>query len=152
MTFQNGTAHTDRQHINIISYVINISLLSESRLQVMTRSALEFSCAAAASVSRCKNLTYVQLQLAAAVLAPVTLAAHQLLYSLWSLASFVTTPLEQAALTFLPAARSTHAFLFLFPAPSLSSPTLALVAPLSVYTAQITQHSQYGCLPSATST
>lgn len=57
-------------------------------------------------VYMCKNLTYVQLQLAAAVLAPVTLAAHQLLYSLWSLASFVTTPLEQAALTFLPAARS----------------------------------------------
>lgn len=38
----------------------------------------------------CKNLTYIQLQLTATVLAPLTLAAHQLLYSLWTLTSFVT--------------------------------------------------------------
>jgi len=55
---------------------------------------------------RCKNCTYVQLSLSAAVLAPVTLAAHQLTYSLWSLCSFLTSPLEQSALTFLPASRS----------------------------------------------
>lgn len=38
----------------------------------------------------CKNVTYIQLQLTATVLAPLTLAAHQLLYSLWSLTSFLT--------------------------------------------------------------
>ena len=35
------------------------------------------------------------LQLTATGLAPVKLAAHQLLYSLWSLTSFLTVPLEQ---------------------------------------------------------
>ncbi len=59
-------------------------------------------------------------QLSAAVLAPVALAAHQLTYSLWSLASFLTAPLEQAALTFLPAARSE---------PALDSPLHHLASP-----------------------
>ena len=34
-------------------------------------------------------------QLTATALAPLKLAAHQLLYSLWSLTSFLTVPLEQ---------------------------------------------------------
>lgn len=40
------------------------------------------------------------LQLSATVLEPLRLAAHQLLYSLWSLTSFLTVPLEQVRCTF----------------------------------------------------
>lgn len=36
------------------------------------------------------------------------MAAHQLVYSLWSLTSFATVPLEQVALAFIPLARGTH--------------------------------------------
>jgi hypothetical protein len=46
------------------------------------------------------TLSYV-----ASSLAPLELAAHQLVYSMWSLCSFATVPLEQVALAFVPAAR-----------------------------------------------
>ncbi|WIA32752.1 hypothetical protein OEZ86_005937 [Tetradesmus obliquus] len=52
----------------------------------------------------CKNLCYILLQAAAASLSWVQLAAHQAVFSVWNLLAFTTTPLEQAALAFVPAA------------------------------------------------
>ncbi|KAK9807973.1 hypothetical protein WJX73_009104 [Symbiochloris irregularis] len=51
----------------------------------------------------CKNLCYIMLQGAAAILPPLQLAAHQGAWALWSLTSFAQSPVEQAALAFLPA-------------------------------------------------
>ena len=48
---------------------------------------------------------YMTLSYVASSLAPLELAAHQLVYSMWSLCSFATVPLEQVALAFVPAAR-----------------------------------------------
>lgn len=45
------------------------------------------------------------MQLTATVLAPLMLAAHQLLYSLWSLTSFLTVPLEQVKYVLVGEAR-----------------------------------------------
>lgn len=42
------------------------------------------------------------MQLAAAALAPAQLAAHQAVWSLYTIASFATTTLEQAGLAFVP--------------------------------------------------
>lgn len=94
-----GACRDEAEGLPQVKLQLRIPSLEDLRLLGSTLGAMVL-------VYMCKNLTYVQLQLAAAVMAPVTLAAHQLLYSLWSLSSFVTTPLEQAALTFLPAARS----------------------------------------------
>ncbi len=44
-------------------------------------------------------------QATATRLSALLLAAHQPLWSLWNLAAFTNTPLEQAALAFLPSAR-----------------------------------------------
>eukprot|EP00892_Ulva_mutabilis_P003019 jgi/Ulvmu1/12718/UM095_0022.1 len=49
-----------------------------------------------------RNLCYMRLQLAAAALVPTQLAAHQAVWSLYTMASFATTTLEQAGLAFLP--------------------------------------------------
>ena len=57
----------------------------------------------------CKTASYLLLQSTAARLPPLLLAAHQPLFSLWSLASFTATPLEHAALSFLPGGRALHA-------------------------------------------
>ena len=78
--------------------------------------------------SKCHRLPSVPppMQLTAAVLQPVVLAGHQVLYSLWSLTSFLTVPLEQAALTFLPSARSEWTRTALYP------PELHRFASLSV--------------------
>ncbi len=51
------------------------------------------------------TLSYV-----ASSLAPLELAAHQLVYSLWSLCSYATVPLEQVALAFVPAARGARRY------------------------------------------
>ena len=48
---------------------------------------------------------YMTLSYVASSLAPLELAAHQLVYSLWSLCSYATVPLEQVALAFVPVAR-----------------------------------------------
>ncbi len=48
---------------------------------------------------------YMTLSYVASSLAPLELAAHQLVYSLWSLCSYSTVPLEQVALAFVPVAR-----------------------------------------------
>ncbi|KAI7844559.1 hypothetical protein COHA_001917 [Chlorella ohadii] len=53
-----------------------------------------------------KNLCYLLLQSTAAQLSALVLAAHQPIWSLWCLVSFTNTPLESAALAFLPAAPS----------------------------------------------
>jgi Na+-driven multidrug efflux pump len=45
-------------------------------------------------------------QLAAAVLVPAQLAAHQAVWCLYTIASFATTTLEQAGLAFLPQSQS----------------------------------------------
>lgn len=46
------------------------------------------------------------MQLAAAVLVPTQLAAHQAVWSLYTIASFATTTLEQAGLAFLPQSKT----------------------------------------------
>ena len=53
-----------------------------------------------------KNCCYMLLQRAATALPAVLLAAHQPCWSLWNLVAFTNTPLEQAALVFLPSAAS----------------------------------------------
>jgi hypothetical protein len=53
-----------------------------------------------------RNLCYMRLQLAAAVLVPTQLAAHQAVWCLYTIASFSTTTLEQAGLAFLPQSRT----------------------------------------------
>ncbi|GAB4822804.1 hypothetical protein N2152v2_009850 [Parachlorella kessleri] len=53
----------------------------------------------------CKNVSYLMIQATATRLSALLLAAHQPLWSLWNLAAFTNTPLEQAALAFLPSAR-----------------------------------------------
>ena len=55
------------------------------------------------------TLSYV-----ASSLAPLELAAHQLVYSLWSLCSYATVPLEQVALAFVPVARGAYRCLWGF--------------------------------------
>ncbi|PSC76204.1 armadillo repeat-containing 8-like isoform B [Micractinium conductrix] len=51
-----------------------------------------------------KNLSYLLIQSTAARLPALLLAAHQPVWSLWCLVSFTNTPLESAALAFLPGA------------------------------------------------
>lgn len=53
-----------------------------------------------------RNLCYMRLQLAAAVLAPAQLAAHQAVWSLYTMASFATTTLEQAGIAFMPQSKT----------------------------------------------
>ncbi|GFR41089.1 hypothetical protein Agub_g1730, partial [Astrephomene gubernaculifera] len=50
----------------------------------------------------CKNVSYLFIQTTAATLATTKLAAHQALFAVWNLLSWTVTPLEQAALTYLP--------------------------------------------------
>ncbi|KAK9830569.1 hypothetical protein WJX72_012538 [[Myrmecia] bisecta] len=52
----------------------------------------------------CKNTCYLMLQGAATALTPLLVAAHQPVWVVWNLFAFCHTPLEQAALAFLPAA------------------------------------------------
>ena len=52
-----------------------------------------------------RGSVYMTLSYVASSLAPLELAAHQLVYSLWSLCSYATVPLEQVALAFVPVAR-----------------------------------------------
>ena len=52
-----------------------------------------------------KTSSYLFLQSAAARLSPVSMAAHQSVWTLWGLCSFTSAPLEQASLAFLPTAR-----------------------------------------------
>lgn len=52
-----------------------------------------------------KTSSYLFLQAAAARLSPMSMAAHQAVWSLWGLCSFTHAPLEQASLAFLPTAR-----------------------------------------------
>ena len=51
-----------------------------------------------------KTTSYLFLQASATRLPAMLLAAHQPVWQLWGLASFANTPLEQAALAFIPAA------------------------------------------------
>lgn len=51
-----------------------------------------------------KTTSYLFLQASATRLPAMLLAAHQPVWQLWGLASFTNTPLEQAALAFIPAA------------------------------------------------
>ena len=53
-----------------------------------------------------KNCCYMLLQRTATALPALLLAAHQPCWSLWNLVAFTNTPLEQAALVFLPSAAS----------------------------------------------
>jgi Na+-driven multidrug efflux pump len=55
-----------------------------------------------------RNLCYMRLQLAAAVLVPTQLAAHQAVWCLYTIASFATTTLEQAGIAFLPQSKTTR--------------------------------------------
>jgi len=52
----------------------------------------------------CRNLCYLALQGAAAGLDVTRLAAHQAAFSAWNILSFASSPVEQAALAFVPAA------------------------------------------------
>ena len=52
-----------------------------------------------------KTSSYLFLQAAAARLSPMSMAAHQAVWSLWGMCSFTSAPLEQASLAFLPTAR-----------------------------------------------
>jgi Na+-driven multidrug efflux pump len=52
----------------------------------------------------CRNLCYLALQGAAASLDVTRLAAHQATFSCWNILSFVSSPVEQSALAFVPAA------------------------------------------------
>jgi putative MATE family efflux protein len=54
-----------------------------------------------------KTSSYLVLQSNATRLPATLLAAHQPIWQLWGLASFANTPLEQAALAFIPASNST---------------------------------------------
>mmetsp|Transcript_1310 Transcript_1310/g.3313 ORF Transcript_1310/g.3313 Transcript_1310/m.3313 type:complete len:553 (-) Transcript_1310:16-1674(-) len=54
----------------------------------------------------CKNVCYCGLQRAATGLPTLMLAAHQPAFMLWNLCAFSTVPLEQAALAFVPAAKT----------------------------------------------
>jgi Na+-driven multidrug efflux pump len=54
----------------------------------------------------CKTGSYLLMQGATVRLPALLLAAHQPVFQLWGLCSFANTPLEQAALAFIPAARS----------------------------------------------
>lgn len=50
-----------------------------------------------------KSLCYMMLQSSATALRPALVAAHQVLWQVWNLCAFGHTPMEQAALAFLPA-------------------------------------------------
>jgi len=52
----------------------------------------------------CRNACYLALQGAAAGLDVTRLAAHQATFSAWAILSFVSSPVEQSALAFVPAA------------------------------------------------
>jgi Na+-driven multidrug efflux pump len=52
----------------------------------------------------CRNLCYLALQGAAASLDVTRLAAHQATFSCWNILAFVSAPVEQSALAFVPAA------------------------------------------------
>ena len=66
-----------------------------------------------------KTSSYLFLQSAAARLSPLSMAAHQAVWSLWGMCSFTSAPLEQASLAFLPTAR---------PGRDKNQLTLALIA------------------------
>lgn len=53
-----------------------------------------------------KNLSHLAIQATAARILPTPLAAHQAMWSTWNIASFLNSPMEQAALAFIP---ETHA-------------------------------------------
>lgn len=53
-----------------------------------------------------KTTSYLLLQASATRLPPLMLASHQTIWQLWGVCSFMNTPLEQAALTFVPSAPS----------------------------------------------
>jgi len=53
-----------------------------------------------------KNTCYIVLQAAATALPPLAVAAHQPVWGVWNIGGFAHAPLEQAALAFLPAART----------------------------------------------
>ena len=59
-----------------------------------------------AIVYAAKNSTYATISTCATALAPLQVAAHQCLWSLFAVSSFTFTPLEQCALTFLPGVRN----------------------------------------------
>eukprot|EP00241_Pyramimonas_parkeae_P016592 CAMPEP_0114309480 /NCGR_PEP_ID=MMETSP0059-20121206/18657_1 /TAXON_ID=36894 /ORGANISM="Pyramimonas parkeae, Strain CCMP726" /LENGTH=507 /DNA_ID=CAMNT_0001433277 /DNA_START=332 /DNA_END=1855 /DNA_ORIENTATION=- len=53
-----------------------------------------------------KNVCYMLIQSAATSLQVLLVAAHQAVWSMWAVGAFCCSPMEQAALAFLPAARS----------------------------------------------
>lgn len=54
----------------------------------------------------CKNICYASIQRMATALPVLQLAAHQPIFMMWNLCAFSTAPIEQAALAFLPAAKT----------------------------------------------
>ncbi len=85
-TFTLTTTFTPRIHILVLPQVKPVLRVPSRRDLAVLASTL----GPITLIYLCKNVTYIQLQLTATVLAPLTLAAHQLLYSLWSLTSFLT--------------------------------------------------------------
>lgn len=53
-----------------------------------------------------KNLSHLAIQATAAKLPPTDLAGHQSIFSVWTIASFLNSPMEQAALAFVPTAKN----------------------------------------------
>lgn len=69
------------------------------RLSIPRRSDLQnfqSSTGSLAFIYICKNMCYLGIQRVATALPMLSVAAHQPVFSLWSLCSFCTTPLEQA--------------------------------------------------------
>eukprot|EP00803_Ostreobium_quekettii_P007808 evm.model.scf_365.6 EVM.evm.TU.scf_365.6 scf_365:84771-96127(-) len=59
----------------------------------------------------CKNLCYVMVQWTAAGLETLKVAAHQAMYSWWTLFAFAHAPVEHSALSFIPSARGNREWL-----------------------------------------
>lgn len=59
----------------------------------------------------CKNMCYVLVQWTATGLETLKLAAHQAMYSWWTLFAFAHAPVEHAALSFIPGAKGEENFL-----------------------------------------
>jgi len=78
------------------------------RLSIPRRSDLQnfqSSTGSLAFIYICKNMCYLGIQRVATALPMLSVAAHQPVFSLWSLCSFCTTPLEQASLAYIPTAK-----------------------------------------------
>lgn len=64
------------------------------------------TCGPTTALYVAKNTCYIVLQAAATALPPLAVAAHQPVWGVWNIGGFAHAPLEQAALAFLPAART----------------------------------------------